>query len=363
MTGTKIGLLGTGNIAPVYIKAAQHFPVLDLRAIAGRNPQVTKALADEAGIAAMDIPTMLADPEIEIIVNLTTPEAHFDTSMAVLEAGKHLYSEKPLGVDVTEAQTLLRTAAARGLQVGGAPDTFLGQAVQTGRAYLDTGKLGTVMGASLNFLSPGHERWHPNPHFFYQPGGGPLYDVGPYYISALVALLGPVASVSGLRARPRANRPWANPATGQAQDIEVNVDTHITGLLQMASGAIVTMSMSFDVAKTGSRDIEIYGTEGTLSLPSPGAFGGVVEVSGPDRVWQQLTPQHGFGDENYRIIGAADMAQALRDRRPMRTSGDLMHHIVEIMDGVMHSAQTGARVSMQTAPKRPAAVDPTESWH
>src|SRR5690606_9488743 len=225
----------------------------------------------------LSVEQLLADPEIDLVVNLTIPRAHVEVGLKCLAAGKHVYSEKPLGITYAEGRTLLDAANVAGLRIGSAPDTFLGGAHQQARAVVDSGALGTIVGGTAFFQCPGHESWHPDPAFYYDLGGGPMLDMGPYYITDLVNLLGPVARVSAMSSRLRSERPiTSEPKKGQI--MPVKIDTHVTGSLGFANGAIVQIAMSFDVAAHKHVPLEIYGTEQTLLVPDPNHFGGEVEV-------------------------------------------------------------------------------------
>ncbi len=352
-----IGIIGCGTISPAYLKAARRFANLDLRALADLDPAAAAARGAEFGIPAVSIDALLADPSIEIVVNLTVPKAHVEVGHACLRAGKHVHSEKPLGIASTEARGLLAAAAERGLRVGCAPDTFLGGAHQTCRALVDEGAIGRPVGGSAFFLCPGHERWHPNPGFYYLEGGGPMLDMGPYYITDLVNLLGPVAEVSGMASRPRAER---TVGTGplQGRSIPVEVPTHVAGTLRFAAGAVVSLAMSFDVPKHRHGPIEIYGTEASLIVPDPNSFGGRIEMAPTGGDWREVETRHPFADDNYRSIGVADMAQAIRSGQPHRASGDLAFHVLEVMEAFGRSSDEGRTIAVASRPERPAPLPP-----
>lgn len=356
MTGTVgIGIIGCGNISGAYLKAARGFPILDVRGVADMNMDAAQARGTEFGHPAVTVDQLLADPTVEIVVNLTIPQAHCAVAMLALDAGKHVHGEKPLCVTVEDGRRLLQHANMRGRRLGCAPDTFLGGAHQTARKLIDEGIIGQPVGGTAFFMCPGHERWHPNPAFYYAKGGGPMLDMGPYYVTDLVNLLGPVAKVSGQTSMLRRTRPiYSEPLAGQ--DIAVEVPTHVAGLLTFRNGAIVTMTMSFDVAKHAHKPLEIYGTDATLVVPDPNFFGGQIELAKPREDWQQLATEHGYADDNYRIIGVADMAHAIRNDRAHRASGDLAFHVLEVMTAIERSAETGAPVEIESAPDRPAML-------
>jgi predicted dehydrogenase len=270
-------------------------------------------------------------------------------------AGKHVHSEKPLGISTAEASKLVEAARARGVRLGSAPDTFLGGGHQTARKLIDEGAIGTPLAGTAFFMCPGHESWHPNPGFYYLEGGGPMLDMGPYYITDLVNLLGPVARVTGMASRIRSQRlVTSQPLAGT--HVPVEVATHVAGTLAFVSGAIVTTVMSFDVARHRHRPIEIYGTTGAMSVPDPNWFGGTIELATADEDWKAVPTEHIYADGNYRIIGVADMATAIRSGRPHRANGDLAFHVLEVMEAFQRSADSGAEVVIGSRPDRPAAM-------
>ncbi|KTQ98025.1 oxidoreductase [Aureimonas ureilytica] len=362
MTPVGIGIIGCGNISAAYLKAARNFPVLDIRALADRRLEAAEARGAEFGIPAVSVEALLADPTIEIVLNLTIPAAHVEVGLQILAAGKHAYSEKPLGIDFADATRLTEEAKRRGLRLGSAPDTFLGGAHQAARAFLDQGHLGQPIGGSAFFQCPGHERWHPDPAFYYKTGGGPMLDMGPYYITDLVNLLGPVARVAGLSPEPRRQRTiTSQPRNGELIDVEV--PTHVAGALQFQNGAVVTMAMSFDVAGHKHLPLEVYGTEGSLIVPDPNHFGGDLSFLPKGGEWRSLAVEEPYADGNYRSLGLADMAAALRQDRPHRAHGDLALHVLEVMEAFGRSNETGRFVEIDTRPERPAplAADPALS--
>ncbi len=277
MTRTKIGIVGCGNISGTYLKVAKTLDALEVVACADVDLERAKARAAEFGIPrACTLDELLADAEIKIVVILTPPAAHAEVGLAALAAGKSIYSEKPLAVFREDAQELLAMAAERHLVVGGAPDTFMGAGLQTCRKAIDDGLIGTPVAATAFMLGHGPEAWHLDPEFFYKTGGGPMFDIGPYYLTALVSLLGPVKGVTGMAQISFPERVvGSGPKKGQK--IIVEVPTHVVGLLEFASGVAGTIITSFDVWKTDLPRIEIYGSEGTLSVPDPNTFGGIVK--------------------------------------------------------------------------------------
>jgi predicted dehydrogenase len=358
MTRVRVGVIGCGNISAAYLKAARSFPVLDIVALSDLNLEAAQARSAEFGIAARSLDETLVDPDIEVILNLTVPKAHVEVGLRAVAAGKHVHSEKPLGVTVAEARTLIEAARTKGVRVGSAPDTFLGGAHQTARACLDEGMIGRPVGGTAFFMCPGHERWHPSPAFYYLAGGGPMLDMGPYYVTDLVNLLGPVASVLGVATRTRAERVILSaPLAGTR--IPVETATHVTGVLTFVSGAAVSMTMSFDVARHKHVPIEIYGETGSLVVPDPNYFGGKIEVATAAEDWREVPTRHAYADGNYRILGLADMAQAIRTGRPHRASGDLAIHALEVMEAFQKSSESGAAVPISSRPERPRPMPET----
>jgi predicted dehydrogenase len=351
------GVIGCGVISTAYLKAAQRFANLELRAVADMRSAPAEKQGAAFGVPAMRVDQLLKRDDIEIVVNLTVPLAHTDVSLAVLRAGKHVHSEKPLGVNVAEARKVMDLAAEKNLRVGCAPDTFLGGGHQTARKAIDDGAIGTPVAGSAFFMCPGHERWHPAPGFYYLRGGGPMLDMGPYYITNLIQLLGPIASVMGSTARPHAERLiTSEPMNGTR--IPVEVATHVAGMLEFVSGAVVSIAMSFDVPKHKHTPIEIYGTEGSILVPDPNRFGGEVSVAKTGGDWVPVPHTHGNVDGEFRSIGVADMAAAIVANRPHRASGALALHALEAMEAFQISANEGRRVRLETTVERPAMMMP-----
>jgi len=350
-----IGFIGCGNISAAYLTAAKNFDVLDIRGLADIRPEAAAARAAEFGLKALSIDDMLADPAIEIIVNLTIPRVHVEVGLRILAAGKHVYSEKPLGISFAEGQKLVEAAHKAGLRVGSAPDTFLGGAHQTCRQIVDSGFLGTPVGGTAYFMCPGHERWHPDPAFYYDLGGGPILDMAPYYLTDLVNLYGAVESVIGIGTKPRTERIITS-APRKGETIQVKVPTHVAGLLRFVNGAVVQLSMSFDVAGHKHLPLELYGTDGTLIVPDPNYFGGEISRLKTGGEWEIVPTASSYADANYRSIGVADMALALRTNRPHRASGDLALHVLEIMEAFEISSNSAKLVEITTRVQRPEPI-------
>ena len=298
---------------------------------------------------------VLADPAVEIILNLTVPNAHVDVGLKAIAAGKHVHSEKPLGVAVAEARRLIEAAAAKGLRLGSRARHLSRRRPSDRAPRVDEGLIGRPIGGAAFFMCPGHERWHPNPGFYYLAGGGPMLDMGPYYVTDLVNLLGPVASVSGVATRTRSERVVTSQPLAGAR-IPVEVATHVTGTLMFVSGAAVTMTMSFDVARHRHGPIELYGEAGSLIVPDPNYFGGKVEFATAAEDWREIPTEGPYADGNYRILGLADMAQAIRSGRPHRASGELAFHVLEVMEAFQTSSDAGKAVAISSRPERPAPL-------
>src|ERR1700722_11719798 len=358
MNRVKVAVIGCGNISAAYLKAAQTFPILEIVALSDMNFAAAEARSAEFGIPAQPVEAVLADSAIEVVLNLTVPKAHVEVGLKAIAAGKHVHSEKPLGVTLAEARKLVDAAAAKSLRLGSAPDTFLGGSHQTARQCVDDGLIGRPVGGTAFFMCPGHERWHPNPGFYYLTGGGPMLDMGPYYVTDLVNLLGPVASVSGVATRTRSERVVTSQPLAGAR-IPVEIASHVTGTLMFVSGAAVTMTMSFDVARHRHAPIELYGEKGSLIVPDPNYFGGKVELATAAEDWREIPTQGPYADGNYRILGLADMAQAIRSGRPHRASGELAFHVLEVMEAFQTSSDTGKAVAISTRAERPAPLPPS----
>lgn len=356
MESIGVGLIGCGNISDAYLKAAPNFAGMRVIACADIRPEVAQEKAAGYAIEALSVEDLLADGRIGIVLNLTTPQQHVPVGLRALAAGKHVYSEKPLGIAVAEAMQLVETARVKGLRVGCAPDTFLGGVHQTARKALDDGLIGQAVAGTAFMMVPGHESWHPNPGFYYQPGGGPMLDMGPYYLTCLVNMLGPVRAVIGSTASGYGTRTvGSGPKAGET--IPVNVATHVSGLLQFAGGASVSITTSFDVHKHGHHPIEIYGTKGSMQVADPNRFQGEVLVSAGKGDWQAVPQVHRYGDGNYRILGLADMAQAIAQNRPHRASLELSLHVLEIMEAIIRSADAGQRIALSHPAGRPEPLD------
>lgn len=352
----KIGIIGCGNISGIYLENGKVFDAIDIAAVADIDLDRAHARAAQYAIPkACGVEELLADPEIEIVINLTTPDAHGPVALSVLNAGKSVYNEKPLAVTREDARAMLDLAAAKGLRVGCAPDTFLGGGLQTCRKLIDDGWIGEPIGATAFMMSHGPESWHPNPTFFYQPGAGPMFDMGPYYLTALTMLLGPVKRVTGSARISFAERTITN-EFNYGDKIQVNTPTHVTGVLDFAAGPVATIITSFDVWSAQLPRIEIYGSHGSLSVPDPNTFDGPVLLRrGGAREWTPVPLSHGF-TRNSRGLGVADMATAIRSGRPHRASGELAYHVLDLMHSIHDASREGRHIEMQSTMTRPAPL-------
>lgn len=361
-----VGIIGCGNISTTYFRYAPLFAGIKVMACADRDPQAAAARAAEFGVRAEPVERLLAADDVDIVVNLTVPEAHYAVSTAILSAGKHLYSEKPLTLSLEDGLALKALAEERGLAVGCAPDTFLGGAHQQARKTLDDGAIGPVIGGTCHVMSHGMEHWHPNPDFFYRRGGGPILDLGPYYIAALINLIGPVRQVAAMAATPSPTRTIASgPRRGET--LPVSTPTTIHALLEFVSGATVTLSASWDIWAHRHPPMEIYGRDGSLFTPDPNFFGGIVELAeGRDPVaalpgWThpfgRPNEQHSIGMmANYRSAGLADMAAAISAGRDIRCSLGRALHGIDVLLCILESGESGRFVATSTQCTRPDAL-------
>lgn len=356
MRSIKVGVIGCGAISNAYFKAGTTFEALDIAACADLIPERARAKAEEHKIPkAYSVEELLADPEIEIVINLTIPKAHAEVALAALEAGKHVYNEKPLTVTREDGQKLLALAKKKGLLVGGAPDTFMGAGIQTCRKLIDDGVIGEPVAATAFMMCHGHESWHPDPAFYYHLGGGPLFDMGPYYLTALVNLIGPIRRVAGSARITFPERTiTSEPKRGTV--VKVETPTHVAATLDFENGAIGTLVTTFDVWAHHLPCIEVHGTEGSMSVPDPNTFGGTVSVRRHDeKDWREVPHTHIYEQQN-RGIGVADMIYALQSGRPHRASGDLTYHVLDVMHAVLESAEQARHITLTSQCSRPAAL-------
>ncbi|WP_214106765.1 Gfo/Idh/MocA family protein [Acrocarpospora catenulata] len=352
-----VGIVGCGAISGAYTATIARLPGLRLTAVADLDAGRARAVAEANGVRALSVADLIADPDVRLVVNLTTPAAHAAIARAAIAAGKDVYGEKPLAATTAEARPLLGAAEAAGVRLGCAPDTVLGTGLQTARWYVDDGLIGTPVAATAVMVTPGHERWHPNPDFYYLPGGGPLLDMGPYYVTALVLLLGPVHRVVGAASRTRAQRViGSGPRVGDS--IPVTTDTHVTGVLTHTSGALSTLVMSFDAAATRAPAIEVHGERATLVVPDPNLFDGDVLAHPVDGTWERLPIRAGYRHAS-RGYGVADLAATPPGEHP-RASAPLALHVLEIMESLLKAATTARTIEITSTFQRPLPVPLTD---
>jgi len=348
-----VGIIGAGTVSRQYLETFARIAAVRLTAVADLDVERAKAAAEPAGGRGMSVDDLLSSDDVDVVVNLTIPAAHVEIDRRAIAAGKSVYSEKPLALTVADAVQLIEEAAAAGVRLGCAPDTVLGTGTQTARRAIDDGLIGRPVAASATMLIPGHEYWHPHPDFFYLPGAGPLLDRGPYEITALVTMLGPVIEVIGLSSRPFGTRTIrSGPRTGESFPVEV--DTHVTGSLRHASGAISTIIMSFDAVATRASNIEVHGDKASLIAPNPNKFVGdvlVKELSDTD--WRVLEPNAGYLD-GARGYGIADLISTAPGRE--RAGGPLAAHVLDIQLSVLTSAERRQAVMPVTTCERPDPV-------
>jgi predicted dehydrogenase len=352
----RIGIIGCGNIAPVYLTYLGKTAGVELVAVADLDVARAAQRAKEHGVPRACTPDeLLAADDVDLIVNLTVPQAHAAVSFAALKAGKHVYSEKPLGLDRRAAGKLLAMAKLRRRRVGCAPDTVLGAGIQTARKLIDDGGIGQPVAATAFMMSHGPEGWHPDPRFVYRKGAGPLFDMGPYYISALITLFGPVRRVTG-SARITFPKRMIGSQPLRGQWMKVETPTHLVGVLEFASGAIANLITSFDVWHHSLPHLEIHGSEGSLQVPDPNGFGGVVRVRrDADPEWREVAHTHRHSEQS-RGLGVVDLVAAVRDKRPHRASGELALHVVDVMESILEASAKGRHIRLRTTCKQPAAM-------
>ena len=369
-----VGIMGAGNISAAYLRLAPMFKGLEVRGVADIIPAAAKKRSEEFSVAAMTPDELLKNSEIDVIVNLTIPSTHYQVSMDAISAGKHAYSEKPFVLTLKEGKALKKAADSRGLRVGSAPDTFLGGAHQQVRNLIDTGKLGKITHGTTHVMSRGMEHWHPNPDFFFQVGAGPILDIGPYYVTDLIQLIGPVKRVtafSGMASKTRTVTTPNVPMTGKK--IKVGTPTTIHGVLEFHSGAIITIGASWDTFSHGHHNIELYGTEGSIYVPDPNFFGGDILITDKSGTKQKVEPwDHPFGKANqgldtatpranYRTAGLADMMQAIEKKRAARCGLDVALHAVDVMTSLLKAGETGKVITLTTTCDRPKALTPKDA--
>ncbi len=358
MNKTRIGFVGCGAISSIYLKnITELFGQLEIAGVCDLIPERAQSAAAEYGIPKIysDMHELFADPQVDIVLNLTRPYEHFEVTKAALLAGKHVYSEKPLGASLEEGIELMRLAREKGLMIGGAPDTFMGAGIQTCRKLIDDGFIGEPLGAAAYMVCRGHETWHPDPEFYYKYGGGPMMDMGPYYLTALVNLLGGISAVTGMSKTSFSQRTiTSQPHYGEIVDVDVS--TYVTGVMQFESGAVGTIFTTFDVYTSETPRIEIYGSKGTLSVPDPNGFCGPVRLfrgksRGEENSFMEMPLLFPYA-QNSRALGLADMAKAVATGRDFRANGDLTLHVLEVMCGFETASKNKAFVEIKNKLKK-----------
>lgn len=345
----RVGIVGIGNISRQYLETLPRLPGVSLVAAADLDP--ARTVPDVRMLRPAEL---YSADDVDLVLNLTIPRAHAEVALSAIGAGKHVYNEKPLALSTSEGREVLTAAEAAGVRVGCAPDTVLGTGTQTARRCLDDGAIGTPVAATAFMVTPGHERWHPDPEFYYRPGGGPLFDMGPYYLTALVTLLGPVRRVTGLASTPRATRViGSGPRTGT--EFPVAVATHVAGVLEHENGAVTTLMMSFDVWAANLPRIEVYGTGGALSVPDPNDFAGTVRLFRAGEDWAVVPPSAGHENAG-RGTGVADLAAALAANTEHRANGTLAYHVLDTMESLLKATETGTTQDVQSTCPRPTPV-------
>ena len=373
MSGTngsllRVGVVGCGNISMIYMKNARLFRGLEIVACADIRPEAAQARAIEFDLRAMELDALFEADDLDLIVNLSVPSAHHAISIRAIRAGKHVFTEKPLCATTDEARELLEEAGQRGLHVGSAPDTFLGAAGRVAREICDSGTVGDVVTGTAFVMGRGMEHWHPNPSFYYQPGAGPVLDMGPYYVTMLTYLLGPVRAVTALTSYGTSRRQITAPGPLQGTWFDVGTPTTALSLLQFHSGAAISFGASWDVFRHSNWPIELHGTGGSLRLPDPDNFGDVVAISLRGDPWDERAMEDlPFGSNNYpfeapdranyRGLGLAEMADAIVNGRSARASGALAFHVLEVLESILVSGERRERIEIVSRPERPALFD------
>ena len=367
-----IGIVGCGNIAMTYLRNAALFAGLEPRACADVLPAQAALRAEEYGLRACTVEALLADRDIDLVLNLTVPSAHHDVTLAALAAGKHVFTEKPLALSTESGQRLLAEATMRGLTLGSAPDTFLGAAGRLARQLIDGGAIGRVVTGTAFMMGRGMEHWHPNPAFYYQAGAGPVLDMGPYYLTMLVNLLGPAKRVMAMTTSGSEDRLITAPGPLHGTRFKPETPTSVLSLVEFTCGATITFGASWDVYRHGNAPIELHGTEGSLRLPDPDTFGGTVSLSRRGEAWEDVdTADRVYGRinwpyanpdrANYRMLGVADLAAAVASGRPPRASATLALHVLDILAAILRSGETGAPVEIGTRVDQPPALQEDEA--
>jgi len=366
-----IGIIGCGNISSAYFRLAPFFNNIKIVSCADINLEYSKSKADQFGVITKDVPSLLNSKEVKIVLNLTVPDSHFSVSKSILNSGKHLYSEKPFTLSLDQAIELDELAKKNNLVVAGAPDTFLGGAHQQARALIDDGEVGEITSGVCHIMSHGMEHWHPNPDFFYQPGGGPVFDLGPYYISNLINLIGPVKRVLAFSSIPHKERIISS-EEHFGEKIIVGTPTTIHSVMEFSSGAIITMISSWDVWGDGQTAMELYGTKGSIKIPDSNSFFGEIEILKKEGEFEKVSAwDHPFNHPNqelesgwtanYRSAGLSDLAFSIQKQISPRCNVEILTHTVDIMTSILYSSKEGRAISLKTTCPRPRPLNPREA--
>lgn len=364
MSTLGVGIVGCGNISSIYLHNIPKFSNLSLRGVSDINAESAKAQAERFSVPMYSVDELLARDDIDIVVNLTTPEVHVSVSRQIVAAKKHVYSEKPLGVDITEARHLMNEAQTNGCYIGCAPDTFMGAAGRLARQLIDNDTVGNILTGTVFIMGHGHEHWHPNPEFYYQNGGGPMLDMGPYYLHSLINLLGPVARVRSVASTGFDTRTATADGPNKGNVLKVETPTTLQAILEFTSGASIIFGASWDVWQHSHPLIELYGSKGSVRVPDPNHFGGNVEVCvGRDDWTEHSSSSMHLGHNNwplakpdranYRALGIAEMADAITQGKPNRSSGQLAFHTLEVMLAIVNGNENGLPTSIESTVERP----------
>ncbi|NYJ10613.1 putative dehydrogenase [Rhizobium leguminosarum] len=368
----RIGVVGCGSISLAYMRNAPLFRGVEITACADINAEAAKRRASEFNLRAADVDALIDDTNIDLILNLTIPAAHFDVSMRALSAGKHVFTEKPLGVTAAEGRLLVNAAAEKSLMLGSAPDTFLGAAGRHARRQMEAGAIGRPVTGTAFMMGRGMEHWHPDPSFYYQAGAGPVMDMGPYYLTMMVNLMGPIRRVQAVATSGQEERLITAEGPKQGTTFKVGTPTSVLSLLEFDCGATVTFGTSWDVFRHSNHPIELHGTEGSLRLPDPDNFGGRVALSSRGAPWLETdTSSALFGAvnwpiaapdrANYRMLGLADLARAIIEARTPRASGDLALHVLDVMEAILRAGETGVAQTIPSTVAQPAELREDEA--
>ena len=365
-----IGLIGCGNIAETYFRAQDYFNNIKFIACADKFPEVSKKCADQYNIKSLTVDEIIHDTNVDVILNLTIPQAHFEISKLALEAGKHVYSEKPMSIKYDEANELVNLAKSNNLYIGNAPDTFMGGGGQVARKFVDDGDIGKVLTGNFIFAFPGVQEFHPNPESWFQSGGGPVIDMGPYFFTTLVNLLGPVKNVRSRGKKFADQREYlVGPKKGKSFNVDISTSVMLD--IEFANEAIVQGFISFDVQNHARNHMELYGTKGSLVVPDPNMFGGPVLLSRElGSEWQEFSVEDKYlgktniinhsgrsneapKQSNYRGVGLSEMIYSIENNIQHRCNGNLALHVLDIIESTIIASETKKEVSLRSTCEQP----------